>query len=134
MTCEVCKVVPIDLRDSNGSTLLHKACELNGLIRPNDEYSLQWLSLIISILLKRGVKLELRNQWGQTAYDLLLDQQYVEISLMAKSTDDENYRPMEEEVNIFFDLVNTSQIFKYLFNAIKLIIIFIKFKCLFLFF
>ncbi|OON15818.1 hypothetical protein X801_08375 [Opisthorchis viverrini] len=67
---EVAKHGPIDLRDINGSTMLHHAVNIFHQLHKGDRNGRLWVSLIVLTLLNRGIKLGLRDSWGRTARDL----------------------------------------------------------------
>ncbi|KAG5453063.1 hypothetical protein CSKR_106229 [Clonorchis sinensis] len=69
-TMEVAKHGPIDLRDINGSTMLHHAVNIFHQLHKGDRNGRMWVSLIVLTLLNRGIKLGLRDSWGRTARDL----------------------------------------------------------------
>ncbi|TNN15661.1 hypothetical protein EWB00_001074 [Schistosoma japonicum] len=104
-TYEIIKEAPIHLRDSNGSSLFHYAVNLFHVIHPNDLNGLRWATLILSTILKRGVKIFYRDVWGHTARDLLNKPRR---ELMKTNNDcckiDENFRPFEEEAPDPFEL------------------------------
>ncbi|CAH8432427.1 unnamed protein product [Schistosoma turkestanicum] len=95
-TYEIIKEVPIHLRDSNGSSLLHYATSLFHTIHPEDLNGFQWAALILATLLKRGVKIYYRDIWQQTARDIL----------NRSKQNLTNFRPFEEEPPDPFEMYN----------------------------
>ncbi|TGZ60616.1 hypothetical protein CRM22_008430 [Opisthorchis felineus] len=69
-TMEVAKYGPVDLRDINGSTMLHHAVNIFHQLHKEDRNGRLWVSLIVLTLLNRGIKVGLRDSWGRTARDL----------------------------------------------------------------
>uniref|UniRef100_A0A5K4F690 ANK_REP_REGION domain-containing protein n=1 Tax=Schistosoma mansoni TaxID=6183 RepID=A0A5K4F690_SCHMA len=104
-TYEVIKEVPVDLRDSNGSSLFHYATNLFHTIHPKDVNGFRWASLILATILKRGVKIYYRDIWERTARDILNRSRY---KLMDNNNvhceTEENFRPFEEEPPDPFEL------------------------------
>lgn len=101
-TYEVIKEVPVHLRDSNGSSLFHYATNLFHTIHPKDVNGFRWASLILSTILKRGVKIYHRDIWQRTARDILNRSRYELLdNNNVHCETGENFRPFEEEVRKF---------------------------------
>ncbi|KAF5400792.1 hypothetical protein PHET_05370 [Paragonimus heterotremus] len=69
-TLKVVKTAPLDIRDAHGGTMLHRAVRIFHQLEKADHNGHLWASLILLVLLNRGVRVELRDCWARTARDV----------------------------------------------------------------
>ncbi|KAF8568988.1 hypothetical protein P879_08863, partial [Paragonimus westermani] len=69
-TLKVVKTAPLDIRDAHGGTMLHRAVRIFHQLNKTDHNGHLWASLILLVLLNRGVRVELRDCWARTARDV----------------------------------------------------------------
>ncbi|KAA3673298.1 uncharacterized protein DEA37_0001724, partial [Paragonimus westermani] len=69
-TLKVVKTAPLDIRDAHGGTMLHRAVRIFHQLNKVDHNGHLWASLILLVLLNRGVRVELRDCWARTARDV----------------------------------------------------------------
>ncbi|KAF6771549.1 hypothetical protein AHF37_09955 [Paragonimus kellicotti] len=71
-TLKVVKTAPLDIRDAHGGTMLHRAVRIFHQLDKADHNGHLWASLILLVLLNRGVRVELRDCWARTARDVVV--------------------------------------------------------------